>query len=138
MHNTHCCRSSMQNNSTPDNSVIENTLYEIFIIMYIFVHKLIVVPDNNNNTIIHFIETRLQYNWHNNKNADGLINRLARSMVILNQAHTVSWLIGQCDNTAHIDATKCCNCWRPTLKLYNFNHLLEWSIFLSINNNMNR
>ena len=30
-----------------------------------------------NCTIIHFIETRLQYNWHNNKNADGLVNRLA-------------------------------------------------------------
>ena len=29
-----------------------------------------------NNTIIHFIETRLQYNWHNNKNGDGLVNRL--------------------------------------------------------------
>ena len=28
-------------------------------------------------TIIHFIETRLQYNWHNNKNGDRLFNRLA-------------------------------------------------------------
>ena len=78
--------------------------------MYIFVHKLIVVPDNNNDTIIHFIETRLQYNWHNNKNADGMVNRLASSLVILNQAHRVAWLIEQCDNTAHIDATNCCNC----------------------------
>ena len=26
-------------------------------------------------TIIHFIEKRLQYNWHNNKNADGLAVR---------------------------------------------------------------
>ena len=28
------------------------------------------------NTIIHFIETRLQYNCDNNINADGLVNRL--------------------------------------------------------------
>ena len=27
----------------------------------------------NNNTIIHFTETRLQYNWHNNKNTDGFV-----------------------------------------------------------------
>ena len=39
----------------------------------------------NNNTILHFIETRLQYNWHNNKNADGLVNRLASNLIILNQ-----------------------------------------------------
>ena len=45
--------------------------------------------------IIHFIETRLQYNWHNNKNADGLVNRLASNLVILNQAHRVAWLRGQ-------------------------------------------
>ena len=38
-------------------------------------------------TIIHFIETRLQYNWHNNKNADGLVNMLASNLVILNQVH---------------------------------------------------
>ena len=30
-----------------------------------------------NNIIIHFIEARLQYNWHNNKKPDGLVNRLA-------------------------------------------------------------
>ena len=48
-----------------------------------------------NNTIIHFIETRLQYNWHSNKNADGLVNRLASILVILNQAHRVAWLIRQ-------------------------------------------
>ena len=46
-----------------------------------------------NNTIIHFIETRLQHNWYNNKNADGLVNRLASNLVILNQAHRVAWLI---------------------------------------------
>ena len=45
-----------------------------------------------NYTIIHFIETRLQYNWHNNKNADSLVNRLASNLVILNQAHRVAWL----------------------------------------------
>ena len=49
----------------------------------------------NNNTIIHFIETRLLYNWHNNENGDGLVNRLASNLVILNQAHRVAWLIGQ-------------------------------------------
>ena len=47
------------------------------------------------NTIIHFIKTILQYNWHNNKNTDGLVNRLASSLAILNQAHRVAWLIGQ-------------------------------------------
>ena len=47
-----------------------------------------------NNSIIHFIETRLQYNYHNNKTADGLVNRLASNLVILNQAHRVAWLIG--------------------------------------------
>ena len=46
------------------------------------------------NTTIHFIETRLQYNWHNNKNADSLVNRLTSNLVILNQAHRVAWLIG--------------------------------------------
>ena len=30
-----------------------------------------------------------------NKNTDGLVNRLASNMVILNQAHRVAWLIGQ-------------------------------------------
>ena len=44
-------------------------------------------------TIIHL--TRLQYNWHNDKNTDGLLNRLASNLVILNQAHRVAWLIGQ-------------------------------------------
>ena len=49
-----------------------------------------------NNTIIHFIETRLQYNWYNNKNTDGLVNRLASNLAILNQAHIwVAWLVGQ-------------------------------------------
>ena len=48
-----------------------------------------------NNTIIHFIETGLQYNWHNNKHADGLVNRLASNLVVLNQAHLVAWLIGE-------------------------------------------
>ena len=43
---------------------------------------------------MHFIETRLQYNWHNNKNGDNF-NRLASNLVILNQAHGVAWLIGQ-------------------------------------------
>ena len=28
-----------------------------------------------------------KYNWHNNKNTDGLVNRLASNLVILNQAH---------------------------------------------------
>ena len=51
----------------------------------------------NNNTIIHFIETRLlKYNWHSNKYTDGLVNRLTSNLVILNQAHRVAWLIGQC------------------------------------------
>ena len=45
-----------------------------------------------NYAIIHFAETRLQYNWHNNKNADGLVNTLASNLVILNQAHRVAWL----------------------------------------------
>ena len=49
----------------------------------------------DNNTIAHFIETRLQYNWHNNKNADGLVKRLASNFLILNQAYWVAWLIGQ-------------------------------------------
>ena len=42
---------------------------------------------NTIHKITHFIETRLQYNWHNNKNTDGLVNRLASNLVILNQAH---------------------------------------------------
>ena len=46
-------------------------------------------------TIIHFFETKLQYNWHNNKNADGLVNRLANNLVILNQPHRAGCLIGQ-------------------------------------------
>ena len=45
--------------------------------------------------IIHFIETGLKYNWHNNKNGDGFVNRLASNLVKLNQAHRVAWLIGQ-------------------------------------------
>ena len=49
----------------------------------------------NNNTILHFIETRLQYNWHSNKNGDGSVNNLASNLVILNQAHRVAWLIRQ-------------------------------------------
>ena len=36
-----------------------------------------------------------KYNWHSNKNTDGLVNRLASNMAILNQAHRVAWLIGQ-------------------------------------------
>ena len=35
------------------------------------------------------------YNWHSNKNTDGLVNRLASNLVILNQAHRVAWLIGR-------------------------------------------
>ena len=50
---------------------------------------------NHFNSIIHFIEARLQYNWHNNKNTDGLVNRLASNLVILNEAHMVAWLIGK-------------------------------------------
>ena len=50
---------------------------------------------NNNTIIIHFIETRLHYNFNDNKNADGLVNRLASNLVILNRAHTVAWLIEQ-------------------------------------------
>ena len=42
-------------------------------------------------TIIHFIEIRLQYNWHNNKNGDGLVNRLESNLVITNQAHRVAY-----------------------------------------------
>ena len=36
-----------------------------------------------------------KYNWHSNKTTDGLVNRLASNLVILNQAHRVAWLIGQ-------------------------------------------
>ena len=36
-----------------------------------------------------------KYNWRSNKNTDGLVNRLASNLVILNQAHRVAWLIGQ-------------------------------------------
>ena len=36
-----------------------------------------------------------KYNWHSNKNTDGLVNRLASNLAILNQAHRVAWLIGQ-------------------------------------------
>ena len=55
------------------------------------------VQHNNNNTITHFIETRLQNIQlaQYNKNTDGLVNRFASNMVILNQAHRVAWLIGQ-------------------------------------------
>ena len=35
------------------------------------------------------------YNWHSNKNTDGLVNRLASNLIILNQAHMVAWLIRQ-------------------------------------------
>ena len=35
-----------------------------------------------------------KYNCHSNKNTDGLVNRFASNMVILNQAHMVAWLIG--------------------------------------------
>ena len=35
------------------------------------------------------------YNWHSNKNTDGLVNRLASNLIILNQAHKVAWLIGE-------------------------------------------
>ena len=36
-----------------------------------------------------------KYNWRSNKNTDGLVNRFASNMVILNQAHRVAWPIGQ-------------------------------------------
>ena len=36
-----------------------------------------------------------EYNWHNNKNTDGPVNRLASNLVIFNQAHRVAWLIGE-------------------------------------------
>ena len=36
-----------------------------------------------------------KYNWHGNKNTDGLVNRLASNLLTLNQAHRVAWLIGQ-------------------------------------------
>ena len=40
-----------------------------------------------NNTIIHFIETRLQdIQLAQQQNRDGLVNRFASNMVILNQA----------------------------------------------------
>ena len=32
---------------------------------------------------------------HNNKKTDGLVNRLASNLEILNQAHRVAWPIGQ-------------------------------------------
>ena len=52
--------------------------------------------NNTNNTIIHFIETDYKiYNWHSNKNTDGLVNWLASNLVILNQAHRVACQIGQ-------------------------------------------
>ena len=34
-----------------------------------------------------------KYNWHSNKNTDGLVSRLASNFVILNQARMVAWLI---------------------------------------------
>ena len=36
-----------------------------------------------------------KYNWHSNKNTDGLVNRLESNLVLLIQAHRVAWLIGQ-------------------------------------------
>ena len=36
-----------------------------------------------------------KYSWYSNKNTDGLVNRLASNLVILNQAHRVAWLIWQ-------------------------------------------
>ena len=40
---------------------------------------------------MHFIETRLQNTIiFNNKNTDGLVNRLTSNLVILNQAHRVA------------------------------------------------
>ena len=48
------------------------------------------------NTIIYFSETRLQNTIGTViKNTDGLFNRLASNLVILNQAHSLTWLIGQ-------------------------------------------
>ena len=47
------------------------------------------------NTITDYIETRLQYDWHSNKNTDDLVNRLASNLVILNQAQRAAWLIGE-------------------------------------------
>ena len=50
------------------------------------------------NTIIQYILLKLDYNiynWHSNTNTDGLVNRLASNLVILNQAHRVAWLIWQ-------------------------------------------
>ena len=45
---------------------------------------------------MHFIETRLQNTIGTViKNTDGLVNRLASNLVILNQAYRVAWLIGQ-------------------------------------------
>ena len=51
----------------------------------------VIQHNTGGNTIIHFIEARLQYNSYNNKNADGLVNRLASNLVILNQARRVAW-----------------------------------------------
>ena len=49
-----------------------------------------------NNTIIHFIETRLQdIQLAQQQKYDGSVNSFASNMVILNQAHRVAWLIGQ-------------------------------------------
>ena len=81
--------------------VSEQSAFRVLTICYfvtgygLFAYRVLTVWYNNNNTIIRFIKTRLQYNWHNNKNGDGLVNRLASNLVILNQARRVAWLIGQ-------------------------------------------
>ena len=37
--------------------------------------------------VIHFMKQDYKkYNWHSNKNTDGLVNRFASNMVILNEA----------------------------------------------------
>ena len=33
--------------------------------------------------------------WHSNKNTDGLVNRFASNMVILNKAHRAARIIGK-------------------------------------------
>ena len=52
--------------------------------------------NSSNNTIIHFIETRLQNTIDTViKKTDCMVNRLASNLVISNQAHWVAWPIGQ-------------------------------------------
>ena len=46
------------------------------------------------------------YNWRSNKNTDGLVNRLASNLVILNQAHRVAWLIEQHAGSTSSDVKK--------------------------------